>query len=353
MPTKPTYKFFISYRRNDDPDFVEHIRSWFAWRYGRTNVFMDFTSIPPGVNFPEHIQEQIGVCDVMLVIITPNWLQRILDNPFDDNDWVRIEISEALKQNKIVIPVYIKSAQVPVVQKLPKEIRGMMTIQGTRLESGQNFIDRIEAVLNSIDETLAAKYHRKQEIEDMELVSPAPGLALGYYYNFLKRVGDQLVTFNDKRQESKINIFVDKQAIAILDKLRIKIIIPNRIHHLHPAVLKVITGKIRNAEVESPELARPINLYGMNNSNEFQLIDFPTPITVISHWLKRRFDEEGLNPLSEKALLMEQEELLRFKKALEYYIDDHTNDPLFREIVQPYSYDPVDTEYAWLADDWK
>ncbi len=64
-------KIFISYRRDDHPDFVERIRDWFVIRYGRSNVFMDFDSIPPFTKFADYIREKVEETDVMIVIIGP------------------------------------------------------------------------------------------------------------------------------------------------------------------------------------------------------------------------------------------------------------------------------------------
>jgi hypothetical protein len=51
---------------------------------------MDIEAIPPGVKFEPYIREAVGSCDVLLVLIGPNWLtavdsegNRRLDNPRD------------------------------------------------------------------------------------------------------------------------------------------------------------------------------------------------------------------------------------------------------------------------------
>src|SRR5579862_5257707 len=90
----PQRKIFISYRRQDNAEFVERIRDWFIMKYGRANVFMDFDTIPPMVKFADYIRQSIEACDAMLVIIGPHWLkilQERLQNA--DEDFVRTEIS--------------------------------------------------------------------------------------------------------------------------------------------------------------------------------------------------------------------------------------------------------------------
>ena len=84
---KAPYRLFISYRRGDNTDFVEHIHSWFAWRFA--NVFMDFASIPGGADYGKTIRDEIAKCDAMLVVIGPTWMDRIREDPYNDDDWVR------------------------------------------------------------------------------------------------------------------------------------------------------------------------------------------------------------------------------------------------------------------------
>ena len=349
------YKFFISYRRDDYPDIVEHIRSWFSWRYGRANVFMDFDSIPVGVPFPDHIKEQIRACDVVLVIISPNWLKRILDDPFREDDWVRIEIAEALNLQKLVIPIYIKGASVPDMNKLPAALRGMLNIQGAWLDSGQNFIDRIDSAMNSIENLLETKYSRRKEIRRMEEISPAAGLALGYYVNFVKVLGSQIVILNDnsRREKSGIQLTINGTKPNNDRLVKMNIIIPSTISLLQPDLLMSTRKTLAQAEIQSKNFGRPLSLYALVSEGVCELIDFPTTVAVLAHWIKRKLEEEGLNPESAKAQQLEEDELDRFEKALTYFIDDNSNDPLFRNYVQAIKYTPKDPNLKWLSDIWK
>ena len=60
---------------------------------------MDIDSIPAGVDFEQHIREEIKICDVVLVLIGDDWLSatddggnRRIDDP---DDFVRLEIETA------------------------------------------------------------------------------------------------------------------------------------------------------------------------------------------------------------------------------------------------------------------
>lgn len=152
MTVEKKKKVFISYRRADSPDFVEHIRSWFIIRYGRENVFMDFDSIKPFEKFTDTIKEKITECDVVVVIIGPQWTKLLREKAarFQD-DYVKLEVELALSLDKILAPICIKGAQLPQRQNLPPELSPILDYQFAELNSGTHILDNINKVLDEID----------------------------------------------------------------------------------------------------------------------------------------------------------------------------------------------------------
>jgi hypothetical protein len=352
--TRPDYKFFISYRRGDNQDFVEHIRSWFAWHYGPDNVFMDFTSIKPGTPFPKKLREEIQRCDALLAIIGPTWLSRILEDPFRDDDWVRIEIGEAIKKKKLVIPIYIKTPPDIEPSKLPPELRGLPILQGARFDSGQNLLDRIEDTMDSIDAQLATRALRKKNLMRMDEISPAPGIALGYYINFVRPVVNQLVILNDdaRAEASGVKISVGETEIKMHHRpVKISLIIPPRIDLLKQESLEATRKILRQAAIHSPDFRRPFGLYAHESTHGYELIDFPTTITVLEYWLEKRLEREGGKSKERKAQKLEVEELRYFEESLKYWIEDQP-DPFFRNCVQVKPFNPDDPEFRWLSELW-
>ena len=51
-------KITISYRRDDSMDITGRIFDRLTSRYGRETVFRDIDSVPPGLDFREHIRDQ-------------------------------------------------------------------------------------------------------------------------------------------------------------------------------------------------------------------------------------------------------------------------------------------------------
>src|SRR5262245_52569809 len=95
-------KIFISYRRDDSAASALSIGQYLENEFGRKNVFIDI-DMRAGVKFPTVLEQRLAECKVMLVLIGPNWLnaqdeehRRRLDDP---DDWVRLEITHALKRN--------------------------------------------------------------------------------------------------------------------------------------------------------------------------------------------------------------------------------------------------------------
>src|SRR5882724_9666747 len=129
----------ISYRREDSLPVTGRLYDRLQMEFGKGNVFMDFDSIPYGVDFREHIKQTLAKAEVLLVMIGPKWLGRSdgRKNRLDDpNDFVRFEIAEALRSNIPIIPVLIDQTPMPSAESLPQEIQPLSYRNGLGLDSG-------------------------------------------------------------------------------------------------------------------------------------------------------------------------------------------------------------------------
>jgi hypothetical protein len=104
-------KIFINYRRDDSIGMAGRLHDRLAHTFGRAKLFMDVDHIPVGTDFVAHLNSQVAVCDVILVIIGPNWLGvkdesggRRLDDP---DDFVAIEIAAALARAERLSATYV------------------------------------------------------------------------------------------------------------------------------------------------------------------------------------------------------------------------------------------------------
>ncbi|MEO8667983.1 MAG: toll/interleukin-1 receptor domain-containing protein [Bauldia sp.] len=147
---------FISYRRNDTSGFTRAIYDRLAKRFTQERVFMDIDAIEPGLRFDQVIDQAVGRCEVLLVMIGKDWLgagpsgeSPRIDDPKDP---VRIEVASALKRDIRVIPVLVDGATMPSEKNLPNELhpllrRNAIEIGNTRFEGD---VSRLTDVVASI-----------------------------------------------------------------------------------------------------------------------------------------------------------------------------------------------------------
>jgi hypothetical protein len=137
----PAPALFLCYRRDDTQDAAGRLHDRLAAIYGSERVFMDIDSVPLGIDFVEHVTDQIAKCSAVIVMIGKQWLtiedkhgRRRLENA---DDLVRAEIAAALKQNIPVIPVVVQSAAMPDAEDLPEDIRLLARRNGIQLRPDQ------------------------------------------------------------------------------------------------------------------------------------------------------------------------------------------------------------------------
>jgi len=128
---------FISYRRGETDGQARALHNELAARLGRDSVFMDVDSIALGRDFREALRERLASCDLMLALIGKDWInakdqsgRRRLEDP---SDFVRLEISSALRRNIPVTPVLLQGAGVPSEEELPDDLKDLAFRNGFEL----------------------------------------------------------------------------------------------------------------------------------------------------------------------------------------------------------------------------
>jgi hypothetical protein len=124
-------KIFISYRRDDSRYQAAKIYDAFVRGLPRENIFMDVDTIPLGVDFVKVLEGWVEQCEVLLVLMGPNWAnstdpktrKRRVDNP---KDFVRVELRGALTRDIPVVPVLLDGAELPDEADLPDDIKGLL-----------------------------------------------------------------------------------------------------------------------------------------------------------------------------------------------------------------------------------
>jgi hypothetical protein len=126
---------FVSYRRQDTPDFTGRLVEKLRHSPGIGAVFMDVESLEPSADFALAIEHHLERSEVCIVVIGPNWVGAAEGGPtriHDAGDWVRLEIAVALARRMRIVPVLAHEATFPLERDLPVDIRGLAHVNGVR-----------------------------------------------------------------------------------------------------------------------------------------------------------------------------------------------------------------------------
>lgn len=147
----------ISYRREDSLPIASRLYDRLLAEFGRTEVFMDFDSIPYGMDFRTHIKQTLASADVVVAVIGPSWAGqqggsiRRIDDP---GDFVRLEIASTLERGIPLIPVLIDNTPMPAPEALPHEIEALAFRNGLELDSGIDFHHHADRLIAGIRELI-------------------------------------------------------------------------------------------------------------------------------------------------------------------------------------------------------
>jgi hypothetical protein len=175
MPT-----VFISYRHQDSDAFADMIYEEFERRFGSASVFLDVKGLEPGEKFPAELRRRIELSSVVLVLIGSRWLTvkdkhdaRRLDR---EDDWVRVEVREAISQGKRIIPVLLRGAQMPEAEDLPPDIDALSDLHGFVFSSHWLDLPRLGGMIDG----------------KLSVAEPIVLMALAASYAYSERAAQQL-----------------------------------------------------------------------------------------------------------------------------------------------------------------
>lgn len=127
----PRNDIFLSYRRNGGFDTAKHLYDLLI-RDGYT-VSFDIDTLRNG-NFDNSLYRRIDECKDFILIINDNAFEKTLDPSTDPNeDWMRQELSYALKQDKNIIPIFLRGIT-SFPKNLPDDIKGVIYKNGPRYD---------------------------------------------------------------------------------------------------------------------------------------------------------------------------------------------------------------------------
>ena len=112
---------FVSYRCTGGLAFARTLQLELKCR--GYNVFFDYNSLRSG-KFDDEILKAIDVCKCFVLILSEGCMDRCLE----EDDWVRAEITHALKNGKRIIPMKKNDSPFAFPNALPDEIASIVNI---------------------------------------------------------------------------------------------------------------------------------------------------------------------------------------------------------------------------------
>jgi len=151
-------KIFLSYRREDTGWLAHALFARLEMAFPSGSLFMDVAGgIGAGQDFVRVLEEQVGACDAMLVLIGPDWLtvtdesgRRRLDNP---HDFVHVEIESALQLGKHVIPVLVQKIKMPSADALPEPLKPLVRRNAVGL-SQEGFQAEVQTLIEALSKVV-------------------------------------------------------------------------------------------------------------------------------------------------------------------------------------------------------
>jgi formylglycine-generating enzyme required for sulfatase activity len=177
-------KIFISYRRADSKYVVDRIRDRLIAAYGDEAVFRDIESIPLGLNFSDVLDEATSTCNVMLVVIGPQWVG-ITDahgnkRLFDPGDYTRLEVETGLRNKEIlVIPVLVMNASMPGSKDIPESLGDLLFRNAISVRNDPDFNPDMQRLIQGIDRFIGVAPLSIQYFEPETIHIPAGTFAMG------------------------------------------------------------------------------------------------------------------------------------------------------------------------------
>jgi hypothetical protein len=153
QPMSSDHSIFVSYRRNDSNDVTGRIYDRLSDHFGREVVFKDVDSIPYGVDFRTHLNETVGQCQVLIVVIGPTWLKALQERSGQSAmDWVHAEIEMALGRGIPVIPLLVGVAQMPGAAELPEGLQALAYRNAAQARPDPDFKVDMERLIRGLEE---------------------------------------------------------------------------------------------------------------------------------------------------------------------------------------------------------
>ena len=169
--TMPSYQegIFISYRRDGSSTFSSILYYELCKFFAAEIIFKDAVTLKPGTDFKKEIEQALDRSSILLVLLDKNWTQLKNENGetrlFEENDFVRQEIRNALEKNIEIIPVLFENGRMPDANQMPEDIQAFC--------SKQAFTIHVDSVMQDIAGLIQYIRSKKRFLYDEKSITGA------------------------------------------------------------------------------------------------------------------------------------------------------------------------------------
>ena len=240
----------------------------------------------------------------------------------------------------------------------PFDIRAFKHVD-IEIDNAQAACDKIRAELAHIHAQLSGWTVFENPItifyhEPITNISPAAGIALGYYKNLIEPTVHGIMTVNGDETEYLYDIQIGGEWFgkSLKDRkhLKLQLIIPEKLEFSTEGRLSLVKRELK--EVVIPSKKRKVFLLGRYEQDVLCLVDIPSAMNVMLDSIDKRAKQLRINREALEWRDIERDEVNRFHMELKQWID--ANDPEFKRRARIVRYDHtiVSSELSWLRDIW-
>jgi hypothetical protein len=173
---------FVSYRRADSAGYAGRLVDKLKSEFG-DQVFFDVDSIRPGANFHEVINETLGKCGAVVLLIGKRWLERNESSPpFGDlQDVITQEVQSTLDLKIPIVPVLVDGAAMPPEAVLPAQFQEISSLNAMELRH-TSFDRDVQAVSEHLANVLGGAKATAIEKALLKLYGPFLGSSFARIY---------------------------------------------------------------------------------------------------------------------------------------------------------------------------
>lgn len=189
-------------------------------------------------------------------------------------------------------------------------------------------------------------------------ISPAVGLAYGYFFNFVKLAIERLLEPDPEQTRHQFEVTIKENDTLISlghsfearRDVKLWVIIPTDIDFAHREEIDRMKRVVPETSIQT--FGRPFTLYSRRHGDSWIMLDIPSTLSVLEYGIVPRMDNLGdrVEKRGPDWRRVEREELERFVVELRRLINRERRQFRNRVVIRWFNYDSPDDDLRWLRD---